>query len=314
MLNTLLPRATISERSGHVPESVSRRILLNHAEENPVMTTSLVTASWLETHLDDPTVRILEISSSDDDATYKQGHIPGALWWYWKDLCWHATDREFLTPEAMAERLGRIAIAGDTTLVLYGDPVQFGTYAFWALTMSGHPDLRVLDGTRTKWMAEGRPLSQEIPGFEPVAYQGRAGEATMRVGREEVRAKLGQPGRLLLDVRSPEEYHGERVSPPPHFDHGAERKGRIPGAVHLFYRHFLNPDDTYKSPEELRALLRAVGATPEQTGEIVTYCRLSHRATLAWFAMRYILGYENVKIYDGSWTEWGSIVGFPIEK
>ena len=136
----------------------------------------------------------------------------------------------------------------------------------------------------------------------------------MRVGRDDVRAKLGQPGRMLLDVRSPKEFSGERVKPPPDFDHGAERKGRIPGAVHLFYRNIVNEDDTYKTAGELRAIFESAGATPEKAGEIVSYCRLSHRATLVWVAMKYILGYENAKIYDGSWTEWGSIVGFPVEK
>ncbi len=219
------------------------------------MTTPLVTTSWLEEHLEDPEVRILEVSSADDDTKYKEGHIPGAAWWYWKDLCWHEADREFLTPEEMADRLGRIGIAPDTTLVLYGDPVQFGTYAFWALTMSGHAELRLLDGARTKWMNEGRPLSKEIPSDAPAPYTPGRGDSSMRVGRDDVRAKLGQPGRMLLDVRSPKEFSGERVKPPPDFDHGAERKGRIPGAVHLFYRNIVNEDDTYKTPGELRGYI-----------------------------------------------------------
>jgi thiosulfate/3-mercaptopyruvate sulfurtransferase len=136
----------------------------------------------------------------------------------------------------------------------------------------------------------------------------------MRVGRDDIRANLRSPGRLVLDVRSPEEYAGERIMPPPDFDHGAERAGRIPGAHHLYYRDLLNDDDSFKPTAELRPILESVGATPAPTNEIVVYCRLSHRATLVWFAMTHLLGYDNVRIYDGSWTEWGSIVGFPIEK
>jgi thiosulfate/3-mercaptopyruvate sulfurtransferase len=278
------------------------------------MTVPLVSPAWLEDRLGDPTVRILEISSTQDKTQYREGHIPGALWFFWKDLCWHETDRQFVSSEALARRLGAIGVSPRDTLVLYGDPVQYGTYAFWALTMAGHPNLRVLDGARTRWVKEGRPLTKDIPRFAPADYPPQKGDSSMRLGRDEVRAGLGKPGRLLLDVRSPEEYSGERVMEYPKFDHGAERAGRIPGAVHLYYKNLLNDDDSYKNPAELRAIFDRVGATAEKVGQIVCYCRLSHRATLAWVAMKHILGYENVKIYDGSWTEWGSIVGFPVEK
>ncbi|MFC1491505.1 sulfurtransferase [Nitrospinota bacterium] len=272
----------------------------------------LVSASWLAEHLEDPGIQVIEVAREGEDSSYRAGHIPGAVLWPWKTVLWHETDREFPAPEEMGERLGRFGISSETTVILYGDPVQYATYAFWVLTMCGHPDIRVLDGTRTRWAAEGRPMSKETPRVERVEYRARPGDTSMRVGRDEVRAKLGQPGRMMLDVRTPEEYRGERVSGSSGFDHGAERKGRIPGAVHLFYREILNDDDTLKSPEELRSIFESVGATPEK--EIVIYCRLSHRASFVWFAMRYILGYESARIYDGSWTEWGSIVSFPIEK
>jgi thiosulfate/3-mercaptopyruvate sulfurtransferase len=274
----------------------------------------LVPAAWLMEHLGAPGVRVIEVTSVNDDARYRAGHIPGAAWWYWKAALWHETDREFPTPEAMGRRLARMGVTPDTTLVLYGDPVQYGTYAFWVLSMCGHRDIRLLDGARARWVAEGRPLSTDM--IQPVAatYDGaQPGDATSRIGRDEVRAGLGRADRLLLDARSPEEYRGERVMPPPSFDHGAERTGRIPGAVHLYFRELLNDDDTFKSPEALRGLLQSRGASPER-GDIICYCRLSHRATLVWFAMRHLLGYRNVRVYDGSWTEWGSIVGFPIER
>jgi len=277
----------------------------------------LVTCDWLTEHLDDPNVRVIEVSSSASDAKYRQGHIPGSAWWNWKDACWHATDREFATPAEMAQRLGVIGVGPDTTVVLVGEPVQYGTYAFWALTMAGHKDVRLLDGARTLWTAEGRPLDAEMPSFSSVDYPPPAPDPSSRVGRDDVRAKLGQPGRLLLDVRSPEEFSGERVSPASMMgavDHGAERTGRIPGAVHLFYKDLLNDDDTFLPVERLREIFATAGIAENSPDEVVAYCRLSHRATLAWVAMEHILGMANVRIYDGSWTEWGSIVGFPIEK
>lgn len=239
----------------------------------------LVSAAWLAERLGAPGVRVIEVASANDAAGYREGHVPGAVWWYWKAALWHDTDREFPAPE----------------------------------TMGGHPDVRLLDGAKTRWRADGRPLATEAPPVTPVPYRPRPGDTASRVGRDDVRAGLGRPGRLLLDARSLEEYRGERVMPPPFFDHGAERTGRIPGAVHLYYRELLNADDTFKRPEELRAVLLARGASADR-GDIVAYCRLSHRAALAWFAMRHLLGYKNVRVYDGSWTEWGSIVGFPVEK
>ena len=157
-------------------------------------------------------------------------------------------------------------------------------------------------------------MDTAAPATATVAYAPGKVDASMRVGRDDVLAHLGKPGRLLLDVRSPEEYSGARVMELGKFDHGAERGGRIPGAKHLFFKELLNDDDSFKPATELKAALDAAGADPANVGEIVCYCRLSHRATLAWTAMTFILGYEGAKIYDGSWTEWGSIVGFPVEK
>lgn len=279
------------------------------------MASALVSTDWLAQHLSDPDMRVLEICNIKNDKAYREAHIPGALWFYWKTACWHETDREFITPAAMAKLLGSIGIGPQTTLVLYGDPVQFGSYAFWAYTMAGHAKLRLLDGGRKKWLAEGRPTSKEAPRFAPVDYPPPAVNATMRIGRDDVRAHLRDSQRLLIDLRSPEEYSGERVSDYSFaVDHGAERTGRIPGAKHVYFRELLNDDDSFKSPDELRRVLAAKGLAPENFNEVVCYCRLSHRATIGWLALTQLLGLPNVKIYDGSWTEWGSIVGFPIEK
>lgn len=277
------------------------------------MTIQIVDGAWLEGHLVDPGVRVVEVSSRKDPAS-REARIPGAVRWYWKDLCWHDTDRQLATPAEMAERLGRAGVSRDATLVLYGDPVQYGTYAAWVLSMAGHPDIRVLDGAYTRWARDGRPLSAQEPEARSVEYGPAAAGPSARVGRDDVLQSLGRAGRLLLDVRSPEEYRGERVMPPPGFDHGAERTGRIPGAVHLFYRDLLNDDDTFRAPNEIRAALETVGAGPDQSADVIAYCRLSHRATLVWAAMTVLLGWDNARIYDGSWTEWGSIVGFPVEK
>ena len=274
----------------------------------------LVSPDWLQTHLDSPGVKIAEISFAAEDSAYDAGHIPGALGWYWKDLCWDDDVRELATPAQVAQRLGAASVGPDDTLVLYGDPAQFGSYAFWVLRMAGHRDLRLLDGSRARWTADGRPLTSDVPARVPVGYPVPAGDGFARVGRDDVRAHLQDPGRILLDVRSPEEFRGERVMPPPGFDHGAERKGRIPGARHFFFRDILNEDDTYKTPDEIGRLLRAAGVDPAAPEEIVGYCRLSHRATSVWFALTYLLGHDRTRIYDGSWTEWGSIVGFPIER
>jgi thiosulfate/3-mercaptopyruvate sulfurtransferase len=276
---------------------------------------ALVSTAWLEDHLADPDLRILEICNIRDDKTYREGHIPGALWLYWKSACWHETDREFVTPAAMAQLFGRLGIGPQSTVVLYGDPVQYGSYAFWTFTMAGHRNLRMLDGGRRKWVMEGRPLSPTVPRFPTVAYPAPEGTSSMRVGRRNVRDNLGQSRRLLLDVRSPEEYSGERVSDYSFpVDYGAERTGRVPGAIHLYFKELLNEDDSFKSPDQLRRVFTAAGVTPEKFDDVVCYCRLSHRATMAWIALSHILGHGNVKIYDGSWTEWGSIVGYPIEK
>jgi thiosulfate/3-mercaptopyruvate sulfurtransferase len=275
----------------------------------------LVSTDWLENHLADHDVRILEVCSLPDDKAYHEGHIPGAMWAYWKVACWHDSDREFVTPAAMARRFGEMGIAPGSTLVLYGDPVQYGSYAFWAFTMAGHAKLRLLDGGRRKWVLEGRPLSRTVPHFPAVDYPAPAGASSMRVGRRDVRDHLRSPRRLLLDVRSPEEYTGKRVSEYSFpVDHGAQRTGRIPGAIHLYYKELLHEDDSFKSPDELRRVLATADVAPDRFDDVVCYCRLSHRATMAWIALRHILGHANVKIYDGSWTEWGSIVGYPIEK
>jgi len=277
-------------------------------------TQRLVNASWLLERIGDPNVTVLEVSSDPEAKAYQNGHIPGAIFCFWKDLLWHETDREFATSSVLSNRLGELGISTDSTIVLCGDPVQYGTYALWIMTLAGVKDVRILDGSRLRWIKDNNPLTSKVPTLKFVNNQIPKPNPDSRIGRDGVLNKLNCSNNILLDVRSPEEYRGERVSPPGGFDHGAERKGRIPGAVHLFFRDLLNEDDTFISENDLEKKFAKVGITVDSGKEIVSYCRLSHRATLAWFAINEILGIDNVQIYDGSWTEWGSIVGFPVEQ
>ncbi len=271
----------------------------------------LVDPAWVSGHLDDPGVRLIEVNRVGTEA-YETGHIPGAVGWNWKAALWDERMREFPTPEEMARRLGAVGIRNGTTIVIYGVPFQYGTYPYWVLRLLGHPDVRLLDGGKTRWQQEGRPLTRDVPTFRPVPCTPATPNPAIRILREEVLGSLGKPGVAILDVRSPEEYRGERVAPPGHPDGGAERTGRIPGARHLYFMELINGDGTFKSPAQIRRLVEDRGITPDK--EVIVYCRLSHRASLAWFALHELLGYPKVRSYDGSWTEWGSVVGVPIER
>ena len=270
----------------------------------------LVSTEWLANHLDDPTVRNIEVGVFEP-TTYDGGHIPGALHWPWKESLWEKATREFVLPPGFAALLSRSGVTPETTLIFYSDRPQFATYALWTCILRGHTRVKVLNGSRTRWLRDGRPLTTEQPSVIPTTYPVRPPDETGRINRDGVLAGLHNPERILLDGRSPEEYHGQRVKPPPGFDHGAERKGRIPGARHLPAHELLNDDNTYRSVDELRQAFESRGATPDR--DIVAYCRLSHRASQIWFVARYLLGYPRVRSYDGSWTEWGSMVGMPIE-
>ncbi len=275
---------------------------------------ALVEPAWLEAHLGDSRLCVVALNS-DGPGQYDKGHIPGALYWEWKEMLWDPLKRDFPTPEAFARRCGEAGIGNDTTVVFYGDPaVQFGTYAWWVFKYCGHRDARVLDGARMRWQEEGRPLATERAVVTRAHYvpQREPQTAHMRVGRDEVLHSIGRADRVILDHRSPEEYRGELYSPPGSPNHGAQRLGRIPGARHLYFGDLIGPDTRFRTPPELRRLLEERGASPGK--EIISYCRLSHRASLAYFVMTELLGYEKVRVYDGSWTEWGSLVGFPIER
>ena len=271
----------------------------------------LVDSAWIAENRDNPDVRIVEIGSLKDPDAYKAGHIPGAIHWPWQESLWHPTMREFVTPQAFAQLMGTSGIGRHTTIVFYSNLIQFSTYAFWVCTLRGHTKIKILDGNRSVWQKDNRSLSLEIRQVKALEYPVRAADERCRIGRQGILTGLNDPNRVLLDLRTPEEFEGERVSPKWFkVDHGAERKGHIPGARHLFYADLLNADESFKPVDQLQNYFSGIGATPDK--EIVLYCRLSHRATLGWFVAKHLLGYNRVKVYDGSWTEWGSIVGMPI--
>ncbi|MBI4205002.1 MAG: sulfurtransferase [Betaproteobacteria bacterium] len=276
---------------------------------------ALVDPAWLKKHLGDLKVRLIEIAGMNQDEmqAYKAGHVPGAVCWKWKEMLWDSHRRDFPSPEEFAGRCGAAGIANDTTVVFYGEGVQFGIYAWWVFRYCGHARVKVLDGARYRWAAEGRPLVTEAPPpAVPVHYESVKRSEKMRIRRDKVLAALGRNGILMLDGRSPEEYSGQRVGGPGGPDVGAVRYGRIPGAKHLYFEELLDANKAFKPASELQQLVTARGAAPDE--EIVTYCRMSHRATVLYFALTQLLGYKKVRVYDGSWTEWGNLVGVPVER
>lgn len=265
----------------------------------------------MQKHMFDPNVRLVEINRDGLDA-YKAGHIPGAIGWNWKAALWDPLERQFPSDDEFCTRMATAGINNDTTVVFYGAPVQFGTYAWWVLNLFGHKDVRMLDGGQVKWEKEGRPITTDIPNLSVANYTIQTQRKDIRAGRDDVLREIKKPDCAILDHRSIEEYSGTRVSIPGTPDVGAERYGRIPGALHVPFDSLLNEDTTFKSIDEIAKIIGAQAS--DKSAQIISYCRLSHRATLASFVMTELLGYENVRVYDGSWTEWGSIVGVPIER
>jgi thiosulfate/3-mercaptopyruvate sulfurtransferase len=276
---------------------------------------SLVDSAWLARHLDDEKVVVIDVAGLGQDnlQTYREGHVPGAFAWKWKEMLWDDKRRDFPDPGEFARRLGRAGIAEDTLVVFYGAPVQFGVYAWWTFRYCGHRNVAVLDGGRKAWKAAGLPLVREEPQPRAPAEHGEtARDESMRVLREAVLQAVNEGNEVILDGRSPEEYRGERVGGPGGPDVGAVRYGRIPRARHIHYADLLDEQERFKTPDQLREAFESRGARPEN--RIVTYCRMSHRATVLYFVLTELLGYENVRVYDGSWTEWGNLVGVPVER
>lgn len=273
--------------------------------------TTLVETEWLAQNLSNENLRIIEINW-DGLKSYDTEHIPGSVGWNWKEALWDPFERQFPSESEFAARLGSVGIKADTTVIIYGAPIQFGTYAWWVFKLFGHKDVGILNGGKIKWRNEGRDLVADVPTFESCIYDIPRFSGKSRASRRDVLQALGNDQISILDHRSFEEYSGQRVGLPGKPDVGAERYGRIPTAKHLPFDSLLNDDSSFKSKEEIQAQVDALGLAPSSS--IISYCRLAHRATLAYFAMTELLDFKDVRVYDGSWTEWGSLVGVPIER
>ena len=271
----------------------------------------LVETDWVAEHLSDANVRIIE--SDEDSLLYAVGHIPGAVQVDWFSTLQHPLRRDFLTREKFEETLSSLGIANDTTIVFYGDKSNwFACYALWLFQYYGHQNVRIMNGGRLKWEKENRPLVKEIPSYGKTAYHAKEADRSIRAFRDEV-LQQSNAKKPLVDVRSPKEYSGELISMPNYPQEGATRGGHIPGAVSIPWATAVNEtDSTFKTPDELRALYE--GKNIKADGEVIAYCRIGERSSLTWFVLKYLLGYPNVKNYDGSWTEWGNLVDAPIEK
>jgi thiosulfate/3-mercaptopyruvate sulfurtransferase len=272
----------------------------------------LVTTEWLAAHLGDDNLVVAEVDENPD--LYEDGHIAGAVKLHWRDDLQDPIERDIIEKSEFERLMASRGIGNDTSVVLYGDKNNwFAAYAYWYLKIYGHADVRILDGGRQKWIDEGRDLTTAEPAPVPAIYAAKDADESIRVRRDNVLQGLENGGgRALVDVRSPQEYSGELMAPPGYEQEGASRTGHIPSAQSIPWAQAVRDDGTFKSPDELRELYGAKGVTPEK--EVLAYCRIGERSAHTWFVLRELLGYPDVKNYDGSWTEWGNLVDVPIER
>jgi thiosulfate/3-mercaptopyruvate sulfurtransferase len=271
----------------------------------------LVSTDWVAEHLDDPGVVVAEVDENTD--LYDEGHIPGAVRLHWRDDLQDPVERDLVEKAEFEQLLGRLGISNDTTVVLYGDKNNwFAAYAYWYLKIYGHADVRILNGGRQKWIDEGRELSTEEPSPQPASYTASDRDESIRAFRDYVREAIDSGGAKLVDVRSPQEYSGELLAPPGYEQEGASRGGHIPTAQSIPWAQAVSDDGTFKAADDLRSLYGAKGIGPDQ--ETIAYCRIGERSAHTWFVLHELLGYGDVRNYDGSWTEWGNLVDVPIER
>ncbi|HVA21683.1 MAG TPA: sulfurtransferase [Candidatus Micrarchaeia archaeon] len=274
----------------------------------------LVTTAWLADHLQDRDLVVIDVD--EDTTAYQRGHIPGAKGVHWRDDLQDPIRRDFVGPEGFSALMDRLGVTRDTRVVLYGGNKNwFAAYAYWYFTYYGHPLVQLLDGGRRKWELEGRPLTAEVAPASPAhGYRPGPGDPAIRIFRDDVAAQvLGRPDATLVDVRSPEEFRGERLTPDHLPNEGAQKAGHIPGARNIPWSKAVDAEqETFLPADQLRALYQAEGVTPDK--DVVAYCRIGERSAHTWFVLHELLGYPKVRNYDGSWTEWGSLVRAPIER
>jgi thiosulfate/3-mercaptopyruvate sulfurtransferase len=271
----------------------------------------LVSTEWVDDHRGDEDVRIVEVD--ENPALYAEAHIPGAVGFDWKTDLQDQVRRDFLGAEAFGELMGSKGISNDHTVVLYGDRNNwFAAYTYWYFRFYGHSKVKLVNGPREKWISEGRETTSDVPAYDAVTFTAGEGDDAIRAKRDEVLAALGN-GKNLVDVRSPQEYSGELIAMAGYEQEGAQRAGHIPGAASVPWAQAVQEDGTFKSREELRELYEGKGVI-EDGKPIIAYCRIGERSAHTWFVLSELLGESDVKNYDGSWTEWGNLVGVPVEK
>lgn len=284
--------------------------IANRGYANPDV---LVSTEWVASHLNDPSVRIVE--SNEDQLLYPSGHIPGAVQVDWAADLNDPLRRDYLHREGFEKLMSRIGATKDTTIVFYGDKNNWwATYAFWVFQLFGHTKAKVMDGGRLKWEKEGRELTREVPSYPATSYSApERDDNKIRIFRDEVLKKLGGTTKLV-DVRSPQEFSGERTHMPEYPQEGVLRGGHIPGAKNVPWARAANPEDgTFKTADELKAIYEQEQGL-SKGDDVIAYCRIGERSSHTWFVLTHLLGYPNVRNYDGSWTEWGNSVNVPVER
>jgi thiosulfate/3-mercaptopyruvate sulfurtransferase len=271
----------------------------------------LVDTAWVAEHLDDADVVLAEVDENTD--LYEDGHIPGAVKLHWRDDLQDPIERDIVERERFEQLLGERGIGNETTVVVYGDKNNwFAAYAYWYLKVYGHKDVRILDGGRQKWIDERRELTTDVATPEPHSYAAGEPDESIRARRDQVLQWIGADDRALVDVRSPQEYSGELLAPPGYEQEGASRGGHIPTAQSIPWAQAVRDDGTFKAAADLRELYGSKGVTSDK--KVTAYCRIGERSAHTWFVLHELLGFRDVRNYDGSWTEWGNLVGVPIER